>query len=90
MGYKKLSNEQEFQLVQEYIDGAPVKVLMERYGFATKKSIMDKVKKYYPNNYKELIENARNNRKGYNYKLEKIENEFDTNSLSLIINLYLV
>ena len=36
MGYKKLSNEQEFQLVQEYIDGTPVKVLMERYGFATK------------------------------------------------------
>ena len=84
MGYKKLSNEQEFQLVQEYIDGAPVKVLMERYGFATKKSIMDKVKKYYPNNYKELIENARNNRKGYNYKLEKIENEFDAYYLGLL------
>ena len=85
MGYKKLSNEQEFQLVQEYIDGAPVKVLMERYGFATKKSIMDKVKKYYPDNYKELIENARNNRKGYNYKLEKIENEFDAYYLGLLL-----
>ena len=60
MGYKKLSNEQEFQLVQEYIDGAPVKVLMERYGFATKKSIMDKVKKYehkfsYINNHYEYV-----------------------------------
>lgn len=85
MGYKKLSNEQELQLVQEYIDGAPVKVLMERYGFATKKSIMDKVKKYYPDNYKELIENARNNRKGYNYKLEKIENEFDAYYLGLLL-----
>ena len=85
MGYKKLSNEQEFQLVQEYIDGTPVKVLMERYGFATKKSIMDKVKKYYPDNYKELIENARNNRKGYNYKLEKIENEFDAYYLGLLL-----
>ena len=59
MGYKKLSNEQEFQLVQEYIDGTPVKVLMERYGFATKKSIMDKVKKYYPDNYKELMSNLK-------------------------------
>ena len=85
MGYKKLSNEQELQLVQEYIDGAPVKVLMERYGFATKKSIMDKVKKYYPDNYKELVENAKNNRKGYNYKLEKIENEFDAYYLGLLL-----
>ena len=85
MGYKKLSNEQELQLVQEYVDGAPVKVLMERYGFATKKSIMDKVKKHYPNNYKELIENAKNNRKGYNYKLEKIENEFDAYYLGLLL-----
>ena len=85
MGYKKLSNEQELQLVQEYIDGAPVKVLMERYGFATKKSIMDKVKKHYPDNYKELVENAKNNRKGYNYKLEKIENEFDAYYLGLLL-----
>ena len=30
MGYKKLSNEQEKQLVQEYINGTPVKDLMAK------------------------------------------------------------
>lgn len=74
MGYKKLSNEQELQLVKEYISGVPVKNLMTKYGFATKKSITDKVKKYYGDNYKELVKEAKNNRKGYNYKFEKISN----------------
>lgn len=85
MGYKKLSNEQELQLVQEYIEGTPVNVLMTKYGFATKKSITDKVKKHYGENYKELIEQARNNRKGYNYKFEKIQNQFDAYFLGLIL-----
>jgi hypothetical protein len=31
MGYKKLSDEQEKQLVQEYISGIPVKDLMIKY-----------------------------------------------------------
>ena len=47
MGYKKLSDEQEKQLVQEYISGIPVKELMTKYNFASKKSIIDKVKKHY-------------------------------------------
>lgn len=85
MGYKKISNEQELQLVQEYIDGTPVKVLMERYGFKTKKSIIDKVKKHYPDTYKKIIEKAREKRKGYNYKLEKINSEFDAYFLGLIM-----
>lgn len=85
MGYKKLSDEQELQLVQEYIEGTPVKTLMTKYGFATKKSITDKVKKHYGENYKELIEQARNNRKGYNYKFEKIQNQFDAYFLGLIL-----
>ena len=48
MGYKKLSKDQELQMVQEYIEGAPVVELMAKYGYKTKKSIGDKVKKYYP------------------------------------------
>ena len=44
MGYKKLSHEQELQLVQEYINGTNVNVLMDKYGFKTKKSITDKRK----------------------------------------------
>ena len=72
MGYKKLSNEQEKQLVQEYVSGVPVKDLMVKYNFATKKSITDKVKKHYGENYKELIDLAKANRKGYHYTFEKI------------------
>ena len=45
MGYKKLSKEQELQLVEEYKQGTPVIELMNKYGYKTKKSITDKVKK---------------------------------------------
>lgn len=55
MGYKKISQEEELQLVAEYRQGAPVKELMARFGYETKKSIIDKVKKYYPDNYQEII-----------------------------------
>lgn len=85
MGYKKLSNEQEKQLVQEYINGTPVKDLMVKYNFATKKSIIDKVKKYYGENYKELIKQARTNRKGYHYTFERINNHFDAYYLGLLL-----
>lgn len=42
MGYKKLSDEQEKQLVQEYISGIPVKDLMIKYNFATKNLLLIK------------------------------------------------
>ena len=85
MGYKKLSNEQEKHLVTEYINGASVLSLMEKYNFKTKKSITDKVKKYYPDNYKQLIEKAKINRKGYNFSLKKIQNEFDAYLIGLLL-----
>jgi len=31
---------------------------MAKYGYASKKSITDKVKKYFPQEYKEIIEQA--------------------------------
>lgn len=85
MGYKKLSNEQEKQLVQEYVSGVPVKDLMVKYNFATKKSITDKVKKHYGENYKELINLAKANRKGYHYTFEKINSQFDAYYLGLLL-----
>mgnify|MGYP002624374237 CR=1 FL=1 len=85
MGYKKLSKEQELQLVQEYVNGASVKVLMDKYNFKTKKSITDKVKKYYPDTYKDLIEQARLNRKDYSYHLKTINNQFDAYYLGLLL-----
>lgn len=85
MGYKKLSKEQELQLVQEYIDGVAVNVLMDKYGFKTKKSITDKVKKYYPDTYQNLIDKARANRKDYSYHLKTINNQFDAYYLGLLL-----
>ena len=85
MGYKKLSNEQEKQLVEEYIQGTPVKELMAKYNFKTKKSITDKIKKYYPDSYKDLVTQARDNRKGYSYSLEKITSPFDAYLVGLLL-----
>lgn len=85
MGYQKLSKEQELQLVQEYLNGASVQSLMTKYGFATKKSITDKVKKYYPNEYKDIVEKAKANRKAYSYEMEKIDSEFDAYFLGLLL-----
>ena len=36
MGYKKLSEKQELQLVEEYKQGASVTDLMNKYGYKTK------------------------------------------------------
>ena len=58
---------------------------MEKYGYANKKSIIDKVKKYYPNEYQSIIIEAKNNRKEYNYVLDKIHNEFDAYYLGLLL-----
>jgi hypothetical protein len=72
-------------LVEEYCSGVNVSQLMQRYGFKTKKSVTDKVKKYYPDTYKQIIENARIKRKGYSYRLEKITSEFDAYYLGLLL-----
>ena len=67
MGYQKISKEDELKLVEEYRNGASVSELMNRYGYKTKKSITDKVKKYYPNEYQNIIQQAQDNRRGYTY-----------------------
>lgn len=85
MGYKKLSNQEEQQLVQEYISGASVTSLMQKYGYKTKKSIMDKVKKYYPNSTQDIIELARNNRKDYEINFDGITNKFNAYFLGLML-----
>ena len=85
LGYKKLSNEQEIQIVEEYKQGVPVKTLMTKYGFKTQKSITDKIKKHFPNNYTEIIEQGRYNRKKYHYTMNEIQNEFDGYFLGLLL-----
>ena len=85
MGYKKLSKEQELQLVQEYIEGANVECLKTKYGFATRKSITDKVKKYYPDQWEEIKQKNKEKQKGYSYKLKQIENPFDAYFIGLLL-----
>lgn len=72
-------------MVQEYINGTPVVELMAKYGYKTKKSITDKVKKYYPNEYKNIIKQARDSRRGYTYSLEKITSPFDAYLIGLLL-----
>lgn len=84
MGCKRLSDEDERKLVDEYLKGAAVKQLMIKYGFASKKSITDKVKKYYPN-YKEMLEQAKENRKTYSLDLSKINNPFNAYLVGLLL-----
>lgn len=85
MGYKKLSQEQELILIEEYKNGTPVQELMNKYGYKTKKSITDKVKKYYPDKYDEILKIAQDSRRGYTYSLEKITSPFDAYLVGLLM-----
>lgn len=58
---------------------------MIKYNFATKKSIIDKVKKYYGEDYQEIVKKAKENRKGYSYSFDKIHNQFDAYFLGLLL-----
>lgn len=82
MGYKLHSIEEEQQMVQEYISGVPVKTLMIKYGYKTKKSITDKVKKY---ESIEAIEIAKKNRKNYQIEFDGITNIFNAYFLGLML-----
>lgn len=72
-------------MIEEYRKGIHVSQLMQKYGYATKKSITDKVKKYYPNNYKEIIEEAKNNRKDYSIDVENIDDNFTAYFIGLML-----
>lgn len=82
MGYKIHTTEEEKQMVKEYIAGTPVKILMQKYGYKTKKSITDKVKKY---ESVKAIEVARNNRKDYVIEFNEINNSFNAYFLGLML-----
>ena len=69
MGYKLHSIKEEKQMVQEYISGVPVQTLMVKYGYKTKKSITDKVKKYAS---VDAIQIARDNRKTYKIEFDGV------------------
>lgn len=83
MGYIKLSKEQELQLVEDYKNGMPVEQVREKYGFKTRKSVTDKIKKYYPNEYELIIKKNHEKIKGYSFTFDKISSEFDAYLLGL-------
>lgn len=84
MGAKRLSNEEEKQLVQEYINGQSVQDLCVKYGFKSKKSILDKVRKHC-NNPEEAINQAKQNRKKWKYSIEEITSPFDAYFIGLMM-----
>lgn len=83
MGYIKLSKEQELQLVEDYRNGMPVEQVREKYGFKTRKSVTDKIKKYYPDEYESIIKENHEKIKGYSFTFDKISSEFDAYLLGL-------
>ena len=82
MSAKRHSTAEEQKLVEEYLAGVPVKELMIRYQYKTKKSISDKVKKYAGAN---AISIARANRKNYNLDLSKIDSPFVAYFIGLLL-----
>ena len=75
----------ELQLIEEYRKGVSVKELMNKYGYKTKKSITDKIKKHYPDKYNDILNEAQISRKGYTYSLETISSPFDGYLVGLLL-----
>lgn len=82
MGYKLHTTEEEKQMVQEYIQGVPVQTLMVKYGYKTKKSITDKVKKY---ESADVIAIAKKNRKNYKIEFNGVTDSFSAYFLGLML-----
>ena len=73
-------------MVEEYLNGTPIDSLLNKYGFKTRKSITDKVKKYYGKEKRtELINQTHVMRKRYNYTMETISCNFDAYLLGLLL-----
>ena len=81
---KKYSNDMEKQIVNEYLSGASTKFLMNKYGFKTRKSITDKVKKYGHQVRTSREEKMKD--KPYEYfSMEVIDSEFKAYFLGLLL-----
>lgn len=83
---KILSNEQELQLVQDYLNGESVINLQNKYGYKTKKSILDKVKKHLGRTLTEQErKELQEKRKGYSVDFSKINNPFNAYFIGLML-----
>lgn len=84
VGCKKLSDEQEKRMIELYRQGESVQKLQLQFGYKTKKSILDKVRKYC-DNPEEVIKEARENRKQYSINIEKIDSAFNAYFIGLML-----
>ena len=82
---RRLSENEERKMVKEYIQGASINTLMIKYGFASGKSITDKVKKYHKDDYKQKIQEAKSNRKNYHIDMKQIDCEFNAYFIGLML-----
>ena len=86
MSAKILSNEQELQLVQEYLNGESVINLQKKYGYKSKKSILDKIKKHLGRALsEEELKEIHDKRKGYSVDFSKINNPFNAYFIGLML-----
>lgn len=81
---KFYTEEEEKQIAKEYIESnISVKDLMKKYGFKTRKSITDKVKKHFPDY--NVKENGKERIKDYHLDFEEIDDEFKAYFLGLML-----
>lgn len=82
---KKYTNEEEKNIAKEYINGASSGSLCKKYGFKTQKSILDKVKKYYGNDYVRTATESMNIAKNYpEFHMDIIDSKFKAYFLGIV------
>lgn len=81
---KKLTSEQELEMVKRYVDGERAKDLIKEYGFKTTKSLEDKVKKY-GFKMRTREESELLHKKHRSFSVDKIDSPFKAYWLGLMI-----
>lgn len=81
---KKYTNDEEKKIAEEYIKGSTSKELKERYGFKTTKSIIDKVKKYFGEEFVRTSKESINLNKDFSFRLNKIDSKFKAYFLGIV------
>lgn len=82
-GIKLNSSESERQMVEEYLNGASSNMLAKKYGYATRKSVTDKVKKYIGNDFD--FRKHIQSQKSYSLDLSNINSEFNAYFIGLML-----
>lgn len=82
---KKYSKEEEKKIAKEYIDGFSSKELCEKYGYKTEKSIIDKVRKYYGEQFvRTQRESLMINKPYANFTINRMNSKFNAYYLGLL------